>query len=106
MGYVARSLDWMARYLDRPCIVRGGNRACETEIARRCGRPDNSNLPLSSCDAADQMDCTRVSHLACRSEYRRPSFPPVAGMDVVRSFCGVLRVVSRNRYERVSDDLL
>jgi len=104
MGYVARSLDWMARYLDRPCIVRGRNRACETEVARRCGRPDNSSRPLSGCDAADQMDCAGVSHLACRSEYRRPSFPPVAGMDVVRPFRWVLCVASRSRHKRVSDD--
>jgi len=101
MGYVACSLDWMARYHDRPCIVRYRNRACETEVAHRCGRPDNSDLSLSCCDAADQVDCTRLSPLVCRSECRRPSFPPVAGMDVARSFGGVLRVVSRSRNERL-----
>ncbi len=95
----------MARHFNFACIVRDGNCACKTEVARCCGRPHNSGLSLLSCDPAIQMDCAGISRVAYRSEYRSWSFPPVAGMDIVRSCRGILRVVIGNSDERVICEL-
>lgn len=95
----------MARYSNCPCIVRDGNSACKTEVARCCGCRHNSDLSLLSCHPAIQMVCVGVTHIAYRSECRCQSFPQVAGMDIVRTCRGILRVVIGNSYERVSYDV-
>ncbi len=95
----------MARHYNCACIVRDGNGAGKTEVARSCGRRHNSGLSLLSCDPAIQMDCAGISHVANRSEYRRWSFSPVAGMDIVLSCRGILRVVIGNSDERVNFEL-
>ncbi len=92
----------MARYSNCPCIVRDGNSACKTELARCCGCRHHSDLSLLSCHPAIQMVCVGVTHIAYRSECRCRSFPPMAGMDIVRTCRWILRVVIGNSDERES----
>ena len=95
----------MARYYNCPCIVRDGNSACKTEVARRCGCRHNSDLSLLSCHPAIHMVCVGVTHITYRSECRSRSFPAVAGMGIVRTCRGILRMVIGNSDERVSYDV-
>jgi len=89
--------------LTRP--INNGHSAQTARMARYCRYRRSSDLSLLVWDPSIQVDCAGVSAAAYWSEYRRSSFPALASMDIVRSFYGILRVVSGNCNERVSYDV-
>ncbi len=74
-------------------------------MARRCRNHRSSVLSLFIWNPEIQVDCAGVSRAPFWSQYRHSSFPPLACMVFVRSFCGILRVVSGNCNDRVSYDV-
>ena len=71
-------------------------------MARFCRYRRSTDLSLLGWHPQIQVDGAGISRAAFWSQYRHSSLPPLASMDIDRSFYGILRVVSGNSDERVS----